>query len=60
MANNLTCFGQFLLVLDEWMTVKFEHWVSRHFVIVGCHCILIFSRLLPRVTLFKDVRVKFF
>ena len=25
MAKNLTRFGQFLLVFDEWTTVKFEH-----------------------------------
>ena len=24
MAKKTTCFGQFLLVFDEWTTVKFE------------------------------------
>ena len=27
MAKILTRFGQFLLVFDEWTTVKFEHWI---------------------------------
>lgn len=27
MAKKPTRFGQFLLVLDEWTTVKFEHWI---------------------------------
>ena len=32
MAKNLTRFGQFLLVFDEWTTLKFEHWLRKPFV----------------------------